>query len=166
MAAREDREQYLNSVEIDESQIRVRSLLVNLEKLQAVKDLHHDTYFNPDNDKNGPYDVAIKLFDEKMVLEITDKSGQELEPVSFALKPYRRLIQDYFLIVESYEKARLEGNTSRLEAIDMGRRGIHNEGAELLQARLSSRLVMNKSTSRRLFTLVCILCAGRNRLWF
>lgn len=166
MAAPEDKDQYLNSVEIDESQIRVRSLLVNLERMQAVKDLHYDTHFSPDDNKNGPYDVAIKLFDEKMVLEIKDKTGNQLEPVSFAMKPYRKLIQDYFLIVESYEKARLEGNTSRLEAIDMGRRGIHNEGAELLQNRLSSRLVMNKSTARRLFTLACILCAGRNTLWF
>lgn len=157
--------QYLNSVEIAEGYIRVKSLLVRLEQMQAVKDLHYDTYFSPSGDNNGPYDLVIRLDDEKLFIDIQDKDGIALEPISFALKPYRKLIQDYFLIVESYEKARLEGNASRLEAIDMGRRGLHDDGAEQLKNRLESRVEMNKNTARRLFTLVCILCAGRQLVW-
>lgn len=158
--------QYLNSVRISQSDIRLKSALVRLEQQQALKDLHSETYFDPADDSNGPYDIEIRLADEKMFIDVVNKHGTELRSIFFALKPYRKLIQDYFLIVESFEQARNEGNTSRLEAIDMGRRGLHNEGADMLKSRLSQRVEMNSSTARRLFTLICILCAGRRLLWF
>ena len=157
--------QYLKHVEVAEGYVRVKSLLVKLEQMQAVKDLSIDTYFDPKADKSGPYSLIVKLDDDKLIIEIENDKGQKLDPIAFALKPYRRLIQDYFLIVESYEKARLEGNASRLEAIDMGRRGLHNEGADALRTRLCKVVDMNTNTARRLFTLMCILCAGRNLLW-
>jgi uncharacterized protein (UPF0262 family) len=76
------------------------------------------------------------------------------------LKPYRRLIKDYFLIVRSYDEAMREGKPSRIEAIDMGRRGLHNEGAGLLIERLEDKITMDLDTARRLFTLICVLHGG------
>lgn len=162
---------YLKNVTIPDDQIRVKSLLVNLEKMQAVRDLAQDTFFAPkagadgENIGDGPYDLDITMQDDNCVLGITDETGRVLAPISFSLKPFRKLIQDYYLIVESYETARIEGNLSRLEAIDMGRRGVHNEGAALLKDRLAQMVEMNENTARRLFTLVCLLCAGRSLIW-
>ena len=158
--------QYLNTVKVPENQIRVRSLLVNLELMQAVSDLENETFYSPVGEENtGPYALEIRLDDDKMIIEASTRQSKALAPVSFSVRPYKRLIQDYFLIVESYEKARVEGNVSRLESIDMGRRGIHNEGADLLQERLKPYIEMNNETARRLFTLVCILCAVRKLVW-
>lgn len=82
-----------------------------------------------------------------------------------SLRPYKRLIQDYFLIVQSYDDAIKEGKHGRIEAIDMGRRGLHNEGAELLMARLGDKIEMDFDTARRLFTLICVLHESKALLW-
>jgi len=81
-----------------------------------------------------------------------------------SLKPYRRLIQDYFLMLESYEQARHSATRDKLEAIDMGRRGIHNEGADLLLSRMESKITMDHETARKLFTLICVLHKTHVRL--
>lgn len=157
---------YLNKVTLDKSSIRLKSALVRQEQAQALDDLRADTYFHPYQDAHGPYDIRIALINNTLEIQIKNARGEDLPEIRLSLKPYKRLIRDYFLIVESYEKARNESNTSRLEAIDMGRRGLHNEGAEYLKSKLSENIEMNINTARRLFTLLCILSAGRNALWF
>ena len=82
-----------------------------------------------------------------------------------SLKPYKRLVKDYFMIVRSYDEAMREGKPSRIEAIDMGRRGLHNEGAESLQERLADKISMDFDTARRLFTLICVLHAQNLSMW-
>lgn len=127
------------------------------EQEAALRDLARLGHFQPLGDDNGPYDLVLSIEENRLVMRITNAGGQELNTLVLSLKPYRRLIQDYFLMLESYERARHEAICSRLEAIDMGRRGIHNEGAELLISRLRDKIDMDFETARRFFTLICVL---------
>ena len=92
-----------------------------------------------------------------LVLRIRNTDGHDLPMLVLSLKPYRRVIEDYFLIIASYEEARRNGVLQKLETIDMARRGLHNEGAELLRERLADKIDMDFETARRFFTLICAL---------
>jgi uncharacterized protein (UPF0262 family) len=116
-------------------------------------------------DPEGPYDLTLSVEENRLVFRISNDNGDAIPMLVLSLKPYARLIKDYFLIVESYEKALRDGGPSRLEAIDMGRRGLHNEGASLLMERLKGKIVMDADTARRLFTLICVLHAGSAQIW-
>ena len=91
------------------------------------------------------------------MFSIRNAEDEALPMLVLSLKPYKRLIKDYFMIVRSYDEAVKDGKPSRIEAIDMGRRGLHNEGAELLMERLKDKITMDHDTARRLFTLICVL---------
>lgn len=127
------------------------------EQETALEDLMKDSFFQPINDNSGPYDVTLSLEDHRLILYIKNAGEEDLSTLILSLKPYRRLIQDYFLMIQSYEHARHEGNREKLEAIDMGRRGVHNEGAELFMERLKRKIEMDFETARKLFTLICVL---------
>ncbi|MGH1457085.1 MAG: UPF0262 family protein [Alphaproteobacteria bacterium] len=127
----------------------------------AINDLKHDSYFQPIKDKNGPYALELYIEDNRLIFHIQNAIGQDLPYMVLSLNPYRRLIKDYFMICQSFDKAVREGKPSRVEAIDMGRRGIHNEGAELLIERLSDKIELDTNTARRLFTLICVLHTGK-----
>ena len=127
------------------------------EQHTAVKDITTNSHFKPLNDNAGPYNLALSVEDGRLVIRTSNASGTELPALVLSLKPYRRLIQDYFLMVESYEAARLTASREKLEAIDMGRRGLHNEGAELLIARLQDKIDIDFETARKFFTLICVL---------
>jgi len=124
---------------------------------QAVADLLAGNMFRPKG-LTGPFVVAIAVRDGRLILDIRDAGDQPLHALVLALGPFRRLIKDYHLVVESHEKAVAEGGSEvRIQAIDMGRRGLHNEGATLLTHRLEGRIEIDFETARRLFTLVCAL---------
>lgn len=127
----------------------------------ALRDLARSSYFQPINDTNGPYTVEFFTEDGRLILHIQNAIQQDLPYLVLSLKPYKRLIKDYFLIVTSYNEAIKGANPSRIEAIDMGRRGLHNEGAELLMERLSDKVKLDLETARRLFTLICVLHSGK-----
>lgn len=128
------------------------------DRRQAVEDLLAGNRFRPNGLKEGPYGLAIAVRDGRLILDIRDADDQALHALVLALGPFRRLIKDYHLVVESHEKAVAEGGSeARIQAIDMGRRGLHNEGAELLTTRLAGRIEIDFETARRLFTLVCAL---------
>lgn len=127
----------------------------------ALRDLKQDSFFQPINDDDGPYTLELYIDDNKLVFHTQNNNKQDLPFLVLSLTPYRRLIKDYFLIVSSYDEALRDGKPSRIEAIDMGRRGLHNEGAELLMDRLSDKIKLDHDTSRRLFTLICILHSGK-----
>ena len=114
--------------------------------------------FDPPGLAKGPYVLAVSVREGRLVLDIRDVDNCTLHVLALALGPFRRLIKDYHLVVEAHERAVAEsGPESRVQAIDMGRRGLHNEGAELLQQRLKDRIEVDFETARRLFTLVCAL---------
>jgi uncharacterized protein (UPF0262 family) len=128
------------------------------DRRQAIADLLAANRFDPANLPPGPYALAVSVRDGRLVLDIRDVDNRPLRVLALALGPFRRLIKDYHLVVEAHERAVAEnGPEARVQAIDMGRRGLHNEGAELLQARLKGRIEVDFETARRLFTLVCAL---------
>lgn len=127
----------------------------------ALRDLARSSYFQPVGDNNGPYRVEIYIEDGRLIFHIQNAEQKDLPFLVLSLKPYKRLIKDYFLIVTSYNEAIKGANPSRIEAIDMGRRGLHNEGAELLQERLGDKIKLDTDTARRLFTLICVLHSGK-----
>ncbi len=127
----------------------------------ALKDLKAGSVFKPHGDENGPYSIALSIEENRLVFRGENALGEDMPMMVLSLTPYRRLIKDYFIIVQSYDEAMRNGNPSKIEAIDMGRRGLHNEGAELLQERLKGKIEMDMSTARKLFTLICVLHAGK-----
>ena len=125
---------------------------------QAVADLQAANSFDPAGLPPGPYALLLEVREGRLVFDIRDTADQPLRIIALALGPFRRLIKDYHLVVASHEEAVTEGaGEARIQAIDMGRRGLHNEGAELLRERLDGRVALDFETSRRLFTLVCAL---------
>ena len=131
----------------------------------ALQDLQKDSLFKPISDANGPYNVNLSVQENRLVFRVTNKMGRDLPMLVLSPKPYYRIIKDYFLVVRSYEEAIKGANPSRIEAIDMGRRGLHNEGAELLLERLGGKIEMDMNTARRIFTLICVLHAGKASMW-
>lgn len=128
------------------------------DRRQAVADLLAENRFEPAGLPAGPYALYLTVQDGRLIFDIQDRTGRPLRVIALALGPFRRLIKDYQLVVESHERAVAEGgNEARVQAIDMGRRGLHNEGAELLAERLKGRVRVDFETARRLFTLVCAL---------
>ena len=123
---------------------------------QAVHDLQADGFFQP-RGLHGPFDLRMQIDRGRLLFEIRDVHAAPLAVVGLALGPFRRLIKDYLLLVDSHSSALADGRLHRAEAIDMGRRTLHNEGAELIIARLDNKVAVGFETARRLFTLVCVL---------
>lgn len=134
------------------------SAYAEADRQQAVVDLVAANTFVPLGLPDGPYILHLCVRDGRLVFDIRDEGDAPLHALALALGPFRRLIKDYHLIVESHERAVGEGgHEARIQAIDMGRRGLHNEGAQLLMQRLEGRIALDFETARRLFTLVCAL---------
>ncbi len=123
---------------------------------QATQDLRIGSHFAPIG-LTGPFILYLSIEAGRLGLEVRDAEDRMLRVFVFALSPFRRLIKDYQHLVESYESAMADGRASRVVAIDMGRRGLHNEGAELIIERLAGKIDVDFETARRLFTLVCVL---------
>lgn len=141
-----------------EEPARIRlSPQVEHERKAALFDLIEDNHFAPLGGFDGPYVLRLGIQDERLVFDVRDEAGAAVARFSLPLGGLRKIIKDYFLILDSYFKAIKTMSPSRIEAIDMGRRGLHNEGAELLQERLAKHVEMDRDTARRLFTLVCVL---------
>jgi len=127
------------------------------DRRQAVDDLLAGNVFRPKG-LTPPFTLSLTVREGRLGFDIRDQAGNPLYGLVLALGPFRRLIKDYHLVVESHEKAVADGaNEARIQAIDMGRRGLHNEGATLLSDRLAGRIDLDFETARRLFTLVCAL---------
>lgn len=128
------------------------------DRTQAVADLLAANRFDPEGLPRGPYGLHLCVREGRLVFDIRDAADAPLHALVLALGPFRRLIKDYHMVVSSHEQAVTEGaSDSTIQTIDMGRRGLHNEGAELLVKRLSGRVRLDFETARRLFTLVCAL---------
>ena len=105
----------------------------------------------------GPYRVELSLRESNLIFALADETTVNRAEVAVSMRPFRRLIKDYFLICDSYFQAIKHASPSRIEAIDMGRRGLHNEGAEKLRDALAGKILVDDETARRLFTLICVL---------
>ena len=146
------------AIPLDDKSIKSWGPDVDHERKVAIFDLIEDNSFRPVGDEfHGPYAVHLKIEDNRLAIEIAGEDGTEQGRVVLALSPFRRIVRDYFKICESYFAAIKTASPSRIESIDMGRRGVHNEGSELLQERLKDKIEIDFDTARRLFTLICVL---------
>ena len=146
----------LVSVVLEGEHGRALSALQAADQAQAVRDLAVANRFAP-HDLEGPFVLHLSIVEGRLVFDVRTVGDEPLFALGLALGPFRRLIKDYQLLVESYEHAIQEGREASIQAIDMGRRGLHNEGAELMVQRLQARVDIDFETARRLFTLVCVL---------
>ncbi|MBB5693685.1 uncharacterized protein (UPF0262 family) [Roseomonas pecuniae] len=134
------------------------SAFAEADRQQAVADLLAGNRFAPAGLPPGPYALHLALRDGRLLLDVRNEADEPLHAFLLALGPFRRLIKDYQMVISSHEQAVTEGAAeARIQAIDMGRRGLHNEAAELLQERLDGRVTLDFETARRLFTLVCAM---------
>ena len=153
----EDGTRRIAQITLDERTVVRRSADIEHERAVAISDLLHDNSFAPASGIEGPFNLHLALEENRLALDIRDGADRPLERVLLPLSPFRSIVKDYFLICESYYHAIRNANPVRIEAIDMGRRALHDEGSELLRERLSERVAVDFNTARRLFTLLCVL---------
>lgn len=152
--------QRLCDVRLDEASLPVASSEAEQDRRVAIFDLLEGNHFSLVSEPNGgPFVLTLSLNDARLVFDIADERGASLQVFLLSLTPFRRLIKDYFMICDSYYEAIRTATPQQIEAIDMGRRSLHNEGSELLVQRLEGKIVIDHDTSRRLFTLICALHA-------
>ncbi|MBO6635498.1 MAG: UPF0262 family protein [Parvibaculum sp.] len=142
---------------LDEKSVVRRSPDVEPERKVAIFDLLEENVFAPVGSEGGPYILHLAIEENRLVFDIRLENGDPHGKVLLSLTPFRRIIKDYFMICESYYDAIKTAAPAQIEAIDMGRRGLHNEGSETLKERLSGKIEMDFDTARRLFTLICVL---------
>jgi uncharacterized protein (UPF0262 family) len=147
----------LIDVELDET-IGRSTPDVEHERAVAIFDLIEENTFRPINDEGaGPYRLKISLIESRLIFAISRENGDDVVTHILSLTPLRKVVKDYFMICESYYEAIRSSSPSKIEAIDMGRRGLHNEGSQALMDRLNGKIEIDFDTARRLFTLVCVL---------
>jgi uncharacterized protein (UPF0262 family) len=154
-----DRVRSIVRIDLDERSFLRRRPEVEHEREIALFDLLEENTFvlKRDGAALGPYHLRLALADDRLVFEVCDTAEAQLARIVLAVKPFRMVIKDYFLVCESYFDAIKAASPSHIEAIDMGRRALHNEGAMMLKERLEEHVTLDHGTARRLFTLLCVL---------
>jgi len=155
----------LSHVEIDDSNLPAPTPEIEQERRVAIFDLLEDNSFAlPRRDERpvpaGPYHLFLSIRDKRLVFDVRTEGGDTVAEFHLSLSPFRQVVKDYWQICESYFDAVKKLPPSQIEAIDMARRGIHNEGARVLQERLNGKAEVDIDTARRLFTLICVLHFG------
>ncbi len=147
----------LVSIHLDEASIARGTPDQEHERNIAIYDLIEENIFTLDNGKLGPYALHLGLNSNRLVFDVRDNSNEPIFAHVLSLSPFRMVIKDYFMICASYYDAIRNASADRIEAIDMARRGLHNEGAELVQERLKGKITTDFDTARRFFTLIAAL---------
>ncbi|NQV56522.1 MAG: UPF0262 family protein [Rhodospirillales bacterium] len=123
----------------------------------AIFDLLEENHFEPTDGTLGPFTLHLRVAENRMVFDVRDEADAPMTEFTLPGTVFRSIIRDYFVVCESYYEAIKTATPSKIQAIDMGRRGLHNEGAELMRERLAPHVNIDLDTSRRLFTLICVL---------
>lgn len=152
-------------IELDDANLPPPTPEIEQERRVAMFDLMEDNSFclparNGRDVPDGPYALGLSIRDKRLVFDIETEEGQKAAEFHLSLGPFRQVVKDYFQICESYFDAVKTAAPSQIETIDMARRGIHNEGARILQERLEGKADVDNDTARRLFTLICVLHFG------
>ncbi len=156
---------HITHIELDDSALPPPTPEIEQERKVAIFDLLEENSFAlPNRDDrvvpDGPYHVGLSIREKRLVFDITTEDAQRAAEFHLSLSPFRQVVKDYWAICESYYNAVKTMPPSQIETIDMARRGIHNEGARILQERLEGKAEIDTDTARRLFTLVCVLHFG------
>jgi uncharacterized protein (UPF0262 family) len=147
----------LTRVVLDGEALHRLSPLQEADRAQAVSDLEGENEFAPVQQPALQSILHLSIQEGRLVFDIRDEQDAQVAAVLLALGPFKMLIKDYQMLLDSYAGAIAEGREAKIQAIDMGRRGLHNEGAELMRERLAGKVDIDFATARRLFTLVCAL---------
>ncbi|GAA6164475.1 UPF0262 family protein [Pelagimonas sp. KU-00592-HH] len=155
----------ISQIEIDDRNLPPPTPEIEQERKVAVFDLLEENTFDlPKRDDrlvpDGPYKVELSIREKRLVFDVHTESGEKAVEFHLSLSPFRQVVKDYWAICESYYDAVKNMPPSQIETIDMARRGIHNEGARILTERLEGKAEVDHDTSRRLFTLICVLHFG------
>jgi uncharacterized protein (UPF0262 family) len=149
--------QRLISVTLDDASIGRSTPDIDDEREVAIYDLIEDNSFAPEGHEGGPYALRLSISENRLVFDIRDERGEPVMAHMLSLTPFRRIVKDYFMICDSYYEAIRRSSPNQIEAIDMGRRGLHDEGSRILMERLERKVKIDFDTARRLFTLLCVL---------
>lgn len=144
-------------IHLDERSIVRWSPDVDHERAVAIFDLLEENHFALVGDDGGPYILRLSIEENRLVMAVHDEKDASLAKIMLPTLSFRKIIKDYFTVCESYYQAIRSASPSQIEAIDMGRRGLHNEGSKLLRERLAGKVEIDPNTARRLFTLLCVL---------
>jgi uncharacterized protein (UPF0262 family) len=145
------------SIHLEDAASLRQSAEAEQERAVAIFDLIEENEFVPAVEHPGPYHLILAVQDNKLVFDLRDTDHREVYKFILSLTPFRRIIKEYFDVCESYYAAIKTSSLQQIEAIDMGRRGLHNEGSEILRDRMAGKVEMDFGTARRLFTLICAL---------
>ena len=149
--------QRIATITLDERTVIRRSRAIEDERAAAITDLLKDNQFTPLSGLTGPYHVHLAVEENRLIMDIRAEGDGANESIVLPLAPFRRIVKDYFLVCESYYEAIRDKSLRQVEAIDVGRRSLHDEGSALLAERLAGKVAIDHDTARRLFTLICVL---------
>jgi len=157
----ERRTQRICHIELDDKTIIRRNEDIEHERRVAIFDLLENNRFVPKvdmpGDYQGPYSVLLRMEDNRLAIDLSTEAEDALSTFVVPLSPLRSIIKEYFLICDSYYTAIKKASPRHIEAIDLGRRSLHDEGSEILRSRIADKVDIDFDTSRRLFTLICVL---------
>ena len=153
----DDSRNRIAAVTLDEDSIGRSGPDIEHERAIAIYDLVEQNLFAPEGAEGGPFTLHIGITGNRLMFDIRHEDGTPVVAHLLSLTPFRRIVKDYFMICDSYYQAIRTATPDKIEAIDMGRRGIHNEGSDILIERLKDKVVVDLDTARRLFTLICVL---------
>lgn len=146
------------AVTLDDRTVARRGPEIDRERKVAIFDLVEDNTFALDGRvTQGPYALHLSIEDNRLVFDVRTEDAAPVVAIGLSLSPFRKIVKDYWQICESYYDAIKHAMPSRIESIDMARRGLHNEGSDLLRERLAGKVAVDDNTARRLFTLLCVL---------
>ena len=147
----------LTAITLDSSSIKRGSSGIEHEREVAIFDILESNFFSLEGRDEGPYTLNLSIAEDRLVLAVGQQTGDGVFTVVLSLTPLRRVMKDYFIVCESYYRAIRTAPPSRIQAIDMGRRALHDEGSRVLLERLKGKITVDNDTARRLFTLICAL---------
>jgi uncharacterized protein (UPF0262 family) len=147
----------LSAITLDSTSIKRASAGIEHEREVAIFDILEGNFFLLDGREEGPYTLNLSVAEDRLVLAVATEASEAPFTVVLSLTPLRRVMKDYFIVCESYYQAIRTASPSRIQAIDMGRRALHDEGSRVLLERLKGKITVDNDTARRLFTLICAL---------
>ena len=147
----------LFEINLDQETIARKKPHIDHEREVAIFDILESNEFKLVGVDEGPYRLDLSIADDRLVMKIFNEPGLEVGSHNLALQPFKKIIKDYFLVCDSYYEAIRSAPSSKIQAIDIGRRGLHDEGSKLLVERLDGKIEVDFDTARRLFTLICAL---------
>ncbi|MEM9616369.1 MAG: UPF0262 family protein [Pseudomonadota bacterium] len=142
-------------IDLDERSLAPATADIEHERKVAIYDLIEENHFQPIGAGEGPFELYLSNVERRLVFDVRREGGEALGQVHLSMSPFRKIIRDYFMLCESYYDAIRNAAPAQIETIDMARRGMHNEGSEILRERLKDKIDIDFDTARRLFTLIC-----------